>query len=904
MQRSRPPWWLYPAVAVTVLHFLLRIVAEFYGPDSPGWQLKSRSQSYLVTTITPGTPAARAGIQPGDVLLQWDGIPFVNPIEWFMLRTGPGRTYRLELERGGVRQSIPVTFGYRSWRVHFESASAVAHLAIVLNALLSLVVGLFIVWARPRDWVALGFAWALLVAPLGMHLPAGLDYLLLSMPEAIVVLLYLEFFGTNAGLVPSVLASVMNFPRPLAARRWYLPLLYLPFLALQPFFVYPLWVRVHHPMAPGPSLLASRIDGTLLAIYIIAGLVAIVWNYRRLVDANERRKLRVLMVGLATGFVAFLPGMFTSEHLFDSGIRFTPLAGVIGNAWFGSPLPVAFSLLQIALPTSIAYAILRHRVFDIRVIVRQGLQYAAARGLLLTLTPLCGAALAIDLLLHGDQPLANILAARGWWYIALAIAAFLAHRRQAVWLGALDRRFFRERYDAQRILTAVVEEIRQASDFRQAAPRVVSQIEAALHPQFTMLLLHCPGGTAFTACAGTGEHLGITLPAAGKLMALMRVLGKPVDCSHTTAGWLKGLPPEETDFLRRAQIEWVYPISIAKEKQEAVLALGPRRSEEPYSGEDQQLLEAVCSTLAILLERSAAAIQAAELGAEPAAEPAEILAGRYRLVRRLGRGGMGTVYEAFDTTLDRRVAVKLIRADLTANPDASARFVREAKAAAFGHPNVVTIHDFGVAADGRAYLVMELLEGVTLRQELRKEPRLDPARAAAILRDVCAAVEAAHSRRLLHRDLKPENIFLIRAAGVEVAKILDFGIAKPLSDGSETMTMNETGPGVVVGTPHYISPEQLRGEAPTERWDLWALAVVAYEMLTGAYPFATASGDWRQNLLSARVIPTRIHVPDAADSWDRFFASALAPDSDRRPASAARFLTAFQQEILPAASTR
>ena len=884
MPRSRPPWWLYPAATVFVLHFLLTFVAEFYGPDPPGWRLQSRPRSYLVTAITPGTPAARAGIQPGDVLLQWDGIPFVNSIGWLMGRAGPGQTCRLEVERGGVRQSIPITLGYRSWRVHFQSATAVAHLVTLFSALLSLVIGLFIVWARPRDWVALGFAWALICAPISGHAPAGADYLWRSTPEAIAVLLYLGLLVSNAGVVPSFLAAVINFPRPLAVRRWYLPLLYLPFLAIAPFFVYPLWVRMHHPMAPGPSQLTGSTLGTLTAVYIIAALVAIVWNYRRLGDLNERRRLRVLMAGLAAGAMAFLPTF---------AIGSTPLAGIIGKAYLGSPLPVVFSLLQIALPFTVAYAILRHRVFDIRVIIRQGLQYAAARGLLLSLTPLCGAALAVDLLIHGDQPLARILADRGWWYIALGIIAFLAHRRQAAWLAALDRRFFRERYNAQRILTAVVDEIRQASDFRQAAPRVVSQIEAALHPQFTMLLLRRPGETAFTAFAGTNEHLGATLPGASKLMALMRVLGKPLDCSRTTAGWLKDLPSEETDFLRRARVEWIYPISIAEEKQEAVLALGPRRSEEPYSGEDQQLLETVCATLAILLERGATAITHTP-------EPAETLVGRYRLGHRLGRGGMGTVYEAFDTTLDRRVAVKLIRPDLTANPDASARFVREAKAAAFGHPNVVTIHDFGVAGDGRAYLVMELLEGVTLREELRRELRLDPARAAAILRDVCAAVEAAHARRLIHRDLKPENIFLTRAAGVDVAKILDFGIAKPLADGTETATMNETGPGVVVGTPHYISPEQLRGESPNERSDLWALAVVAYEMLTGAYPFATTAGDWRQNLLSARVIPTRVHVPDAADSWDQFFAHALAPDPARRPPTAARFLAAFQREILPA----
>ena len=309
-----------------------------------------------------------------------------------------------------------------------------------------------------------------------------------------------------------------------------------------------------------------------------------------------------------------------------------------------------------------------------------------------------------------------------------------------------------------------------------------------------------------------------------------------------------------------------------------MLVLGPRRSREPYSGEDQQLLETVCATLAVLLEHSAPVSHAV-------AEGGETLAGRYRLVRRLGGGGMGTVYEALDTTLDRRVAVNFIRADLTGNSDMSARFVREAKAAAFGHPNVVTIHDFGVAADGRAFLVMELLEGVTLRQEMRKEGRLGTVRAAAILRDVCAAVEAAHSRRLLHRDLKPENIFVIHAPGVESVKILDFGIAKPLSDGSETMTLNETGPGVVVGTPQYMCPEQLRGETPTECWDLWALGVVAYEMLTGVYPFATASSDWRQSLLSGRVLPTRLHVPDAPESWDAFFTRVLAAD----PSPTARF---------------
>lgn len=505
----------------------------------------------------------------------------------------------------------------------------------------------------------------------------------------------------------------------------------------------------------------------LVVLYAFGAVVAIGWNYRRLVDGNERRKLRVFILGFAAASIG---------GLIASVVHSPVVAELIGNSYVGSVETVAFSLGNVTLPVCVAYAILRHRVFDIRLIVRQGLQYAAARGLLLSIAPLCALALVIDLLLHGEEPLLRILAERGWLYILVGLGAFLARRRQAAWLLALDRRFFRERYDAQRILTGVAEEIRHTSDFREAASRVATQIDAALHPQFTKILLRRPGETAFTAFAGSGGDPNTAFSAASRLMALMRVLGKPVDCSRTSGSWLKGLPSEETDYLHGAQIEWIFPISVGEGKQEAVLVLGPRRSEEPYSAEDQQLLEGVCATLAILLERSAFPTP------KGAAVPNEMLGGRYRVVRCLGSGGMGTIYEALDITLDRRVAVKLIRPDLTGNRDASARFVREAKAAAFGHPNVVTIYDFGVAPDGRAFLVMELLEGVTLRQELRNEVRLEAPRAAAIFSDVCAGVEAAHSRRLLHRDLKPENIFIVRAPGVQVAKILDFGIAKPLFD--------------------------------------------------------------------------------------------------------------------------
>ncbi len=275
------------------------------------------------------------------------------------------------------------------------------------------------------------------------------------------------------------------------------------------------------------------------------------------------------------------------------------------------------------------------------------------------------------------------------------------------------------------------------------------------------------------------------------------------------------------------------------------------------------------------------------------------LAGRYHLERRLGRGGMGTVYEATDRALERRVAVKLIREDWVGSDEAAQRFQREARTAAgFAHPNVVTVHDYGVEAGRRAFLVMELLKGVTLRDELKLRTRLDPPRAVGIMRGVCAAVEAAHRRQLIHRDLKPENIFLARSERVdsekETVKVLDFGIAKFLTssdDAAVTRTGFDTHPGMLVGTVAYMCPEQLMGESPAVSWDLWALGVVVYESLTGALPFKPVPvEDWKSTVLSGRFTPLAEHLKDPLSQWQTFFAGCFAVDRAKRPRSAEEFL--------------
>jgi serine/threonine-protein kinase len=554
--------------------------------------------------------------------------------------------------------------------------------------------------------------------------------------------------------------------------------------------------------------------------------------------------------------------------------------------------------------------------------IRQGLQYALARGVVLALVPALAAILLADLLLHSDQPLIAILRGRGWVYVFGAALALLAHSRRKYWLETLDRRFFREHYDAQRLLRDVVEEVREAGSFERVAPRVVARIEAALHAEFVALLVRDPREPSYHSIAATpAGQAPPPLVAESKLVSLMRVLGKPLDISSTESGWLsQQIPHGETDFVRQARIELLIPIAMNPELKEALLTLGFKRSEEPYSQEDREILVTIAANLALLLGRPAMSLvpmsdafeecpqcgtcydtgsaHCAQEGASlaPVSLP-RALAGRYHLNRRLGRGGMGTVYEAVDTALDRRVAVKLVRDDLMGSAVAAERFRQEARAAAsFAHPNVVTVYDFGLAASMRAFLVMELLEGTTLRAEFREQARFTASRTLEILRCVCAAIDAAHRRQLIHRDLKPENVFLVRGETGESPKVLDFGLAKFLTTGAEQTL--DTGAGVLVGTVRYMSPEQLRGQPVEPAWDLWALSVVAYEMLTGAQPFVGSTAlESYSAVLSGRFTPVSKHLPESPGRWQDFFAEAFALDREQRPGTARMLLSRLERAL-------
>ncbi len=273
-------------------------------------------------------------------------------------------------------------------------------------------------------------------------------------------------------------------------------------------------------------------------------------------------------------------------------------------------------------------------------------------------------------------------------------------------------------------------------------------------------------------------------------------------------------------------------------------------------------------------------------GLHTVTEIGSTLGGRYRLVELLGQGGMATIFRGHDAQLGRDVAVKLLRSEFGRDPDFLGRFREEARAAAsLSHPNIVAVHDFGQDAFG-PFIVMELVEGQDLASIIREHGALAPRQAARVSAEVAKALHAAHVRGIVHRDVKPSNVLVGRDGRVKVA---DFGIARALAESQLTL------PGTTMGSVHYFSPEQARGESATVASDVYALGIVLFEALTGQRPF---SGDGAAAVALARLStpPPRPSAlrPSIPAALDGIALRAMALDPDQRFASAATMASALE----------
>jgi tRNA A-37 threonylcarbamoyl transferase component Bud32 len=918
---GRYPWRIVAIAAISLIGNVFLGYYMLLGLASDGVSLDEQSGRVVVTGVGEQTAGSRAGVQAGDQLLSANGQQIATVVDWLAQRMNfeAGRPTAIRVLRGTQTLDLTMVIRGRIWDEWTDTRRA-SNVIFLAYKLITLAIGLFVVFNRPRDFVSRLGGWVLVVmATVFEAFQWGLSAATRALPLFVAVPVMIVYVSA-AFRTPLLAAFFCLYPKRLFVNRWLWAGFWVGPIVATVYALYLFGRTVYDPehltaLAPPWVVVAFGVQSLA---YLGAVLVVLPLSYWKLETVTDRRRFRVLVFGALVAMVFYLPKVIGTAliNLSPGFYRF-----------FDSPyVDIACALGMLIFPMSFAYAILKQRLFDVGVIIRRGVQYALARRVLVAIPVVAIGLLVGTVLAQGKQPLFSVLKTHAGSYVAIAALAALASTQRQKWLLALDRRFFRDKYDAQQLFREIVEDIRRAENVEEVAPQVVGRVAEAMHTQGCGLLVRKPGESLYRiVAAAPAGSLSTDLPATNKLIPLVRMLECPVPITQAGTGWVgQQLPQVDKDFLQKARIELLVPVALKEGSTEAMLVLGAKLSEEPYSKEDTALLENVAGALALLLMRGSGMQPGRAFEECPTcgtcyetgttrcnkegsalllvATP-RMLAGRYRLEKRLGHGGMGKVYRATDMSLNREVAVKMIRDEFFADRKAIEKFRQESQVTgSFAHPNVVTVYDFGVEAGQRVFLVMELLEGITLRQEMRARRRLDAARALELFEGICAGVEAAHARGLIHRDLKPENIFLSRKDAREFVKITDFGIAKSMPQSMDET--RDTITGVVVGTMKYMSPEQLRGRPPSPRWDLWALAVIAYEVLCGCAPFAGDDSEMlRIAILGVNFPPVTELLSDAPDRWQAFFETAFAHEEERRPETVAEFWTKLRDCLGGSAAT-
>ena len=895
----------------------------------------------VVTDVAPGTPAAAQGVAPGATLDEivargsaidlrpqarqdpatgidvwrrryWSGVS--GPVTWTVRDAAGPRT--VTLERPGIASG-----GTPGWTR--------LHLGMIVQLVVFLGGAIVLLLLRSDDRSA-----GLCAAALALSAVAGGGPLLgaeASLPLGRLLTVF-AWMATPLAF-PAIALAILHFPSrsPLIVRHPWLQAV--PFAAAAPMI--------------GPSLMTALYlagfdaardgaiwDATHPSIYAASfaaalgiNLAAIAeggYRYRFNHDASQRRRIRMALYTAIPGVAAYA---------IKDGLPIVAMLAGASAPRVPGPIYVVLQALVLLPAFGLVYAVGVSRVLGPRVVLRRSLQYALARKTLAFLAVLPAIALVISLVRDRSRTLGEIAMSSAGLYvglIAVLVAALRYRDRARQWL---DQHFFREEYDARKILVSLASRVRFETDPADLAAMVVGQIDEALHPTMIAILVGGlePGQLVpVTVLHGSAD----SLPLEGGLGGMLRWSSEPLDVMLTDPrSPVRRLPPDEQEWLHCTGAALLVPVIAQDTSLVAVIVLGERRSEEAYTDEDCALLGSIAAQMGLgfdvarLRRRAATPVdlenQTTQLVAAVASPMMECprcgrcedvtratcpldgtplnpvpgvtrtVDNKYRIEQLLGRGGMGAVYQARDMRLDRLVALKIVRPELLADPEARLRFRREAQIIArLHHPSIVAVYDYGTFADGGAFIVMELVRGEDLRTALQREGRMEPGRAVRILESVCSAIEAAHRQGVLHRDLKPENILLPGSTGE--AKVLDFGVAKVVT--SETHDVRSgglraptlmTAPGLIVGTPAYMAPEQFDFGQMDARTDVFSLGVIAYEMLSGALPFGR--GSLTEIVLAhARGVPP-MPIGTATPEVERAVRSALDRDPDRRPASAQAF---------------
>jgi len=678
----------------------------------------------------------------------------------------------------------------------------------------------------------------------------------------------------------------------------------------------------------------------MVCLAAISGVL--IRNTRLVRDSDQKRRLRILLYGsligalpqALIGLVLRIPVLITGRDV------------VTGNDIFEVIRLFANSAL-IIVPISWGYAILTRQVYDINVVVRRSVQYLLARNALRVFVALPVIWICWMVITRSDQSLQDlvnhVVFKQPQYLLLLLIAAsgLIFRGRIQDWI---DRQFFREAYQQDRIMRDLIEEVRRVDSMTEMSQLVSRKVDEALHPEQIWLFYRTGDAKDLSlGYSSRGRREELHVPEEYELLRLAEQHGKALD--YPLAPKFQ-LPGDEQKWLSAMGIRLIVPMNGTDHRLAGLMLLGPKKSEAPYNGSDRQLLDTLADQIAIVYENVSlkervarerkiqhdvlarvdqkhlnllkecpvcrncydsserdCPLDGAELRLSLPVE--RTIEGRYRLDRLLGRGGMGAVYKAADLRLNRNVAVKILSGGYFGNAEALRRFHREAQASArLNHDNIVRVHDFGLLHTEGAYIVMELLTGRTLGHLLEKKGFIEPELAADWFEQVLNAISAAHASGIIHRDLKPDNIFISKSQDSDQTsnerdfsvKILDFGVAKLMQQdvSNATSAMTTTTPGTVIGTFGYMPPEQWTGDPVDERSDIFSLGVIIIRTLTGRRPF---EGRNYQELMTA-VMTQQFHLdgnsPDIA-RLDAAIQKCLAKNKEDRFSSALE----MKREIIP-----
>lgn len=882
-----------------------------------GWEAVSSGERVLIKRVFPNGPAASV-LRDGDELIYFNGRPIRDASSAIITSLSPGTAYTLGVMREGQEHE----FNLRTVPVPFSVWLTLFALTALLPAIgLSTALTVFLLKPFDKQALLVALLFGVLVPPLAFHWFDGL-------PTLLVLVMYIGPMITPIGFFIILhLFLVFPEPSPILQRwprlEWYL---YLPYPLL--FFMRNLSSGTSWGLSQSPVL--DTLSVTLINLYFAGAFISLIVNYRRASQAS-RRKMRVVVAGMTVGVVPAMLVFFTLP-VFN-------LARL--NPALGTALPVIGALCFPLMPLAFAYAIMRHRVIPVSLMVRRSVQYLLAKNALRALLALPLIGLLFSILANPERSLADLLLRNSFYFYlllitTLAIGLFF-RKRVTDWI---DRKFFREAYSQEKILRELIDDVKKLDSIPEMSKRVTEQVNRSLHPEQVYLFYRAEDARALSlsySSGGAGEE--IKIPEDFQLLRFMELQGGAQGFPFPQKN---NLPPSEKEWLSQLGTRLIVPMSGTDNRLAGLFLLGEKKSEVPYTANDRELLETLADQIAIVYENvhlkervererrikrevlarfdeqkinllkecpqcGACFDSAAETCPEDGREltltlPVErVIEGRYRLERLIGRGGMGAVYEATDARLNRRVAVKILTGSMFGNSEALRRFEREAQASArLNHPNIVIVFDYGVLQTEGAYLVMEILKGETLGAKLKRQGCVSCSLAAEWFDQVLEAMKAAHQAGVIHRDLKPENVFITHdeQGGQRNLKVLDFGLAKLSTismTGPDGPTAPMTTPGTVMGTFGYMSPEQLTGGEVDERSDLFSVGVMVVEALTGRRPF---SGKTYTELLT-NILHGSFHLQAASDDerrLDEVLQKCLAKDRNSRFNSA----LAMQASLVPA----